>query len=42
MEGRHLLLVDDVWTTGTSLLRCAKLLSEAGADVSVFTLFRAL
>ncbi|HJV49346.1 MAG TPA: phosphoribosyltransferase family protein [Geothrix sp.] len=37
------LLVDDVWTTGTTLLRCAQALKEGGADeVRVLTLFRAL
>jgi predicted amidophosphoribosyltransferase len=38
-----ILLVDDVWTTGTTLLRCAQALQEAGADeVRVLTLFRAM
>jgi predicted amidophosphoribosyltransferase len=38
-----LLLVDDVWTTGTTLLRCAQALKEGGAEeVRVLTLFRAL
>lgn len=37
------LLVDDVWTTGTTLLRCAQALMEGGADeVRVLALFRAL
>jgi len=37
------LLVDDVWTTGTTLLRCAQTLLEGGAaEVRVLTLFRAL
>src|SRR5512133_691584 len=42
MEGT-VLLVDDVWTTGTTLLRCAQALKEGGAaEVRVLTLFRAL
>ena len=43
IQGRRLLLVDDVWTTGTTLLRCAQALLAAGAaEVRVLTLFRAL
>jgi predicted amidophosphoribosyltransferase len=38
-----ILLVDDVWTTGTTLLRCAQALESAGAaEIRVLTLFRAL
>ena len=41
--GSAVLLVDDVWTTGTTLLRCAQALERAGAGVlGVLTLFRAL
>ncbi len=37
------LLVDDVWTTGTTLLRCAQALTDGGADeVRVLAVFRAL
>jgi len=43
LKGACVLLVDDVWTTGTSLLRCAERLKEGGAaEVRVLTLFRAL
>jgi len=43
VEGRILLLVDDVWTTGTTLVRCAQALQAGGpAEVRVLTLFRAL
>lgn len=43
LEGRVVLLVDDVWTTGTTLLRCAQALQAAGArELRVLTLFRAL
>ncbi|HEU4952000.1 MAG TPA: phosphoribosyltransferase family protein, partial [Holophagaceae bacterium] len=39
----RVLLVDDVWTTGTTLLRSAQALQAGGAEeVRVLTLFRAL
>ena len=43
LAGETVLLVDDVWTTGTTLLRSAQALQAGGAgDVRVLTLFRAL
>jgi len=41
VAGLRVLLLDDAWTTGTSLLRCAQVLRAAGAEVDVLTLFRA-
>lgn len=43
VEGLRILLVDDVWTTGTTLSRAARALLGAGAaEVRVLALFRAL
>jgi predicted amidophosphoribosyltransferase len=43
LEGQTVLVVDDVWTTGTTLLRCAQALRRAGAGrLGVLALFRAL
>jgi len=43
LDGAGVLVVDDVWTTGTTLLRCAQALKRSGAgDLAVLALFRSL
>lgn len=42
-SGKHLLLIDDVFTTGATLNECSKILLDSGAkDVWVFTLARGI
>lgn len=41
IEGKHVLLVDDVLTTGATICSAGNILIEAGAQVSVITLARA-
>jgi predicted amidophosphoribosyltransferase len=43
LHGEAVLVVDDVWTTGATLVRCAQALKRAGAgELAVLALFRAL
>ncbi len=40
---QKILLIDDVFTTGSTVNECSKTLKEAGAkEINVFTLARAL
>ncbi len=41
VQGKHFMIIDDVWTTGATLIECGKTLLEAGAkDVSFLTVAR--
>jgi len=43
IAGKHILLVDDVLTTGSTVNECARVLKEAGAHaITTFTLARAM
>ena len=41
LRGQRILLVDDIATTGTTVLQCAKPMQEAGASVSAIVFARA-
>jgi predicted amidophosphoribosyltransferase len=42
VQGRHLILVDDVFTTGSTVEECARVLSQAGAgSIRAVTVARA-
>jgi ComF family protein len=43
IKGKNILLIDDIFTTGSTLHECAKILQQAGArHIEAFTLARAL
>lgn len=42
VKGKRVLLVDDVFTTGSTISECSKVLKKAGAEVFALTLARAV
>jgi len=42
LQGRRVLVLDDVWTTGETLRECARVLKRAGAQVYLLALARAI
>lgn len=43
LKGKAILLVDDVWTTGATVIECAKVLKKAGAtSIYILTIARAM
>ena len=43
IQGKHIILIDDVYTTGATLTECAKVLKKAGAKfVSALTVAKVI
>ena len=42
LDGKRLLLLDDVYTTGTTMKKCTDVLTKEGADVIALTLARSI
>lgn len=42
VEGKKILLIDDVYTTGTTIKKCTEILKKAKADVVTLTLARSI
>lgn len=40
VEGRNLLLIDDIYTTGATVGECVRILADAGANVTAYTYSR--
>ena len=42
LKGKNVLLIDDVYTTGTTIKKCSEVLMRANANVFALTLARSL
>lgn len=42
LQGKNVLLIDDIYTTGSTINECSKVLTKAGANVYALTLARSL
>ena len=40
VQGRNLLLIDDIYTTGATVGECVRILADAGANVTAYTYSR--